>query len=86
MPTVTSYDPACDLIAELLEHPAGFQVGLGGKLVCYRLQDGRFVMVETRNQVDVEQVYAGADGADRAAAAFLKRRTELKLGLDLKAP
>lgn len=78
-----------DLLAvvRLLDHPAGFQVAMfGDELAAYRLEDGRFYVMEkidvTRGQEETrERFFKDAAGA---AAYFMARRHARKLGYDFE--
>lgn len=74
-----------EILARLLEHPAGFEVSLGRELSACRLDQGSFVVEYEAKGRDGDPVLKEKSFTTAPAAAefFIKRRHEKKLGADL---
>jgi hypothetical protein len=79
VPSSTADLKIVQALITLLEHPAGFEVGLFGILTVYRLESGLFALLQ--DGVSDFTVY---ETAAEAAAHLLHQRETRRLGFDFE--
>ena len=73
-----------ELVKEVIMHPAGFDLAFGGDLISIRTTDQDTVEVEWTTMSDMQQHYRSFSGKqiDEAVEFFVKKRKELRFGMD----